>query len=340
MLSVLLCFRWLQSIDCQPGINSQIIDYLCQKKAERPEQYTHCAFMLDAMSIRQQISYNAHTGRMCGFVDLGNNEDTDDEAKEVLVFMLVGLQGHWKVPVAYFFTNTLTALTQKELVVHVLEELESKGFRVIALTMDAHASNVSMCQLLGCCFEVNGSFQSWFVLPNSSHKVCVIFDPCHMIKLFRNLLASYNTVISDSGRISWSYIKDLHSLQEDSGLRAANKLSSKHICFSNQKMKVSLAVQTFSSSVAKALRTVRDIGYMQFKDVDATAELLEMIDHLFDIMNSRNPHAKGYKAPLRLQNVRQVSEFLVKCRDKLLQLKCLDKKFLYESKRHAAKYGC
>jgi len=67
---------------------------------------------------------------------------------------------------------------QKELVVHILEELESKGFTVIALTMDAHASNVSMCQLLGCCFEVNGSFQYWFVLPNSSHKVCVIFDPC------------------------------------------------------------------------------------------------------------------------------------------------------------------
>jgi len=75
------------------------------------------------MLIRQQISYNGHTGRMCGSVDLGNNEDTDDEAKEVLVFMLVGLQGHWKVPVAYFFTKTLTALTQKELVVHVLEEL-------------------------------------------------------------------------------------------------------------------------------------------------------------------------------------------------------------------------
>jgi len=57
-------------------------------------------------------------------VDLANNEpneETDDEAKEVLVFMLVGIQGCWKAPIAYFFTSTLSAATQKELVVHALE---------------------------------------------------------------------------------------------------------------------------------------------------------------------------------------------------------------------------
>jgi len=61
---------------------------------------------------------------MCGMVDLANNEpneETDDEAKEVLVFMLVGIQGCWKAPIAYFFTSTLSAATQKELVVHALE---------------------------------------------------------------------------------------------------------------------------------------------------------------------------------------------------------------------------
>jgi len=86
---------------------------------------------------------------MCGFVDLGNNEEIDDEAKEVLVFMLVGLQGHWKVPVAYFFTNNLTASTQKQLVVYVLEELEGTGFRVTALTMDADATCDDMMCVCG-----------------------------------------------------------------------------------------------------------------------------------------------------------------------------------------------
>jgi len=84
---VLLCIvrcRWLQSVDCQPGINCQALDYLCQMRTKSPEQYTRCAFMLDAMSIRQQVSYNGHTGRICGFVDLGSNEETDDEAHEIM----------------------------------------------------------------------------------------------------------------------------------------------------------------------------------------------------------------------------------------------------------------
>ena len=142
-----------------------MLNHLCQLKDTQPDQYTRCSFQLDAMSIRRQIVYNQHTGRMCGMVDLANNEETDDEAKEVLVFMLVGIQGRWKAPIAYFFTNTLSAATQKELVVHALEEVHSRGFQAVALTIDAHSTNASVCQLLGCCFEVGDLFQTWFVLP-------------------------------------------------------------------------------------------------------------------------------------------------------------------------------
>ena len=79
--------------------------------------------------------------------------------------MLVGIQGRWKAPIAYFFTSTLSAATQKELVVHALEEVHSRGFHAVALTIDAHSTNASVCQLLGCCFEVGDLFQTWFVLP-------------------------------------------------------------------------------------------------------------------------------------------------------------------------------
>lgn len=44
-------------------------------------------------------------------------------------------------------------------------------------------------------------------------------------------------------------------------------------------IKVSLAAQTFSHSVAVALRTLGDLGYTQFKDCEATAEFIEVLQH-------------------------------------------------------------
>jgi len=53
-----------------------------------------CAFMLDAMSIKQQWGYDQRQHKRTGGVDLGNgpdsNEDSSNLASEAMVFMLVG----------------------------------------------------------------------------------------------------------------------------------------------------------------------------------------------------------------------------------------------------------
>lgn len=41
-------------------------------------------------------------------------------------------------------------------------------------------------------------------------------------------------------------------------------------------MKVSLAAKTLSHSVVVALHTLRDLGYSQFKNCEATAEFIEV----------------------------------------------------------------
>ncbi len=42
-------------------------------------------------------------------------------------------------------------------------------------------------------------------------------------------------------------------------------------------MKVFLAAQTLSRSVTVALRTLRDLGYTEFKHCEATAEIIEVV---------------------------------------------------------------
>ena len=52
-----------------------------------------------------------------------------------------------------------------------------------------------------------------------------------------------------------------------------------------------------------SLNTVQEILKLpQFQGSEATVKFLRMFDHLFDVLNSRNPLAKGYKSPLCVSN--------------------------------------
>ena len=68
-------------------------------------------------------------------------------------------------------------------------------------------------------------------------------------------------------------------------------------------MKVNLAAQIFSSSVADALLYCSEnLKSSQFQGCSSTVEFIRIIDRLYDILNSRNPFAKGYKSALRACN--------------------------------------
>ena len=67
-------------------------------------------------------------------------------------------------------------------------------------------------------------------------------------------------------------------LQEKEGLKYANKITSRHINFHKQKMKVKLAAQLLSSSVAVALDVLRCQGWPQFQDSEGTVEFVQLFD--------------------------------------------------------------
>ena len=262
LLLTVLFGRWLQSVDGSPGISIPMLDVLQQKARSNPEIYHQVCLMIDAMAIKQQIQCCSKTDSHKGFVDLGDGLDEETVASEALVFMAVGLQGHWKAPIAYFFTKTLSPESQKVLVQHALEALHDRGVRVVSLTMDGHASNISMCSRLGCQLKVTDDLRTFFPHPATGQPVYVIMDACHILKLARNMFQVYSPLVSHDGVISWSIIKHLNEIQEEEGLRAANKITSNHIHYHNQKMKVSLAAQTLSRSVADALQFMKESGHV------------------------------------------------------------------------------
>jgi len=57
----------------------------------------------------------------------------------------------------------------------------------------------------------------------------------------------------NNNEIYFKYLKNLNKLQEQEGLRLCNKINNRHINFFKQKIKVKLATQLLSKSVAEAL---------------------------------------------------------------------------------------
>lgn len=185
--------RWLSSLDARPGLNKMMLDMLATRRQEDEDKYGCVTLMLDAMSIKSHVQHDPQTQTMSGYVDMGDRSNETDIASEALVFMVVGLQGYWKAPIAYYLTRSLTPDTQRVLVEHAIEELHHRQIRVVCVTMDGHASNVSMCTQLGCLLKADPCepLKTHFPHPVTHDKVFVMMDACHMLKLTRNMLQVY-----------------------------------------------------------------------------------------------------------------------------------------------------
>ena len=124
------------------------------------------------------------------------------------------------------------------------------------------------------------------------------------------------------------------------GLSFANKLKRKHVDWTKYKIKVNLAAQTLSASVAAAIDFLRDEVYLpQFQGSEATTTFISTIDDAFDVLNSRNPHAKSSKAPV---TVATLPAFVARCKklqDYIFNL-CDEKgRYLRNRRRKTAIWG-
>ena len=126
-----------------------------------------------------------------------------------------------------------------------LGKLHDAGMTTVSLTSDGPSCNQKMMDALGANLDPD-NLKPYFMHPiEKDQKVYVLLDICHALKLVRNAFAS-GAMIKDSegNTISWEYIKELHKLQTESGLRAGNKLSKRHIQWYSNKMKVAFRDQS------------------------------------------------------------------------------------------------
>ncbi|KAG8225335.1 hypothetical protein J437_LFUL005349 [Ladona fulva] len=238
-----------------------------------------CALCADEMSIKTNLFYNISADEVVGFCDDGVKK-TFKLARNVLVLMQ---------PVAYFFVgSSCSAEILKRVITTAILQLRGCGLNVVSLTTDMGSNFVQMSNLLSVTSE-----HPFFTVEGED--VCYIFDVPHLIKSFRDNFLKHSFKY-DGNVASWSDISAVYQHDKKFNLRLLSKLTDAHVnpsCF--QKMKVKLATQVISQTVASCIRTYVSLGKLK-KDSLATASLISEMDKLFDILNSsKKENAKCYK---------------------------------------------
>lgn len=266
------------------------------------------------MALRKQILWSDKFNKFVGYCDFGGElqlEGLDVPATEALVFMLVSLNGRWKLPIAYILQNKISAIAQAELVKTVLDHTYQAGITVWGITCDGAYTNSARMKILGCDTGNNyNDIKCWFPHPVNNDKIYFIPDACHNLKLARNTLGNCRVLKSNSGFVRWEHISCLHNLQQVIQLKFGNKISGSHIKWHNNKMKVKYAAQTLSSSTANALHFLKQ-NISEFLNCDVTEEYCRVIDHLFDFLNYKSIFSKNFKSPIHIKTIDSLEKKIV-----------------------------
>jgi len=271
------------------------------------ERYVVVTF--DGMSLRSSLKYLEHDDRIVGFEDLGTFGGLSAEAaKSALQFMVRGISSRWKQPVGHFFTSSsVNCDVLKSMILTLVSKLEAMDLNVTAVVCDQETSHRVCLSAMGVTLSM-----PVFASENGNY-IHVMYDPPHLIKNVRNNLLKYDVIIG-SDVVSFDHICTLCDLEEASVLRFVPKLTRRHVEVNAfTKMNVKLATQVLSQSVANGIRTYIALNKMSTA-AHATADFVEKINRIFDVMNSNKVRVKNkWKRPLTLKAGDQLNELKLFC---------------------------
>ncbi|KAK6475665.1 DNA transposase THAP9 [Huso huso] len=317
---------WYAGAGGEPGFSQEVFSALRFQvnEARSRQKEVICALLINEMSLCKEIEWDGMKYR--GFVDIGTGIDNESTpvATKALVFMVVSLTSSWKVPCGYFLIRGLSGEERANLVADCLRKLHDVGVTVVSLSCDGPSCHFDMAAKLGAELELPDP-ATWFPHPSDvSKKVFLIPDLCHMSRLLGVALAMEGTLLNGDGKlIKWTYIEELHKLQEKEGLSAGCKLpATPNPQGWNQKLHRNLVSEMISARIADSLEFCCVVLKLpQFQGCEATVQFIRRFDALFDLLNSRNPLAKNFKAPMRLANEALWRPFLYKAQNYIFQLK-------------------
>ena len=255
----------LNKVPFRHGINASIIKAL-KCDVEHMESLDKCCILMyDEMSINPGLHYNRRDDKIEGFSSFDKKF-----ANHVMVFMIKGLRRKWKQPVAYYFTNSgMGAADLVRLIKEIILKLEGIGLYIMSTVCDQLSTNAKAIKMLLEATErdhLRANMENrMFGFKVNGHEVIPLYDVPHLLKGLRNNLLQYNATFTLNGEkltASWADIERVYELdvgKDDT--KAMKKLTDAHVVKDKiRKMKVKLAAQVFSQSVASVMKILYDNG--------------------------------------------------------------------------------
>uniref|UniRef100_A0A8D1N548 THAP domain containing 9 n=1 Tax=Sus scrofa TaxID=9823 RepID=A0A8D1N548_PIG len=307
---------WLSRCKPGPGFHSNVFSFLQQKVENGDQLYQYCSLIIKGISLKQQLQWDPSSHQLQGFMDFGLGKLDADEmplASETVVLMAVGISGHWRTPLGYFFVNRASGYLQAQLLRLTIGKLSDIGVTVLAVTSDATADSVQMAKSLGIRMD-GDNMKCTFQHPSSSgQQVAYFFDPCHLLRLVRNAFQNFQSIQFINGTAHWQHLVELVTFQEQE-LSNIERIPRKLASLKHHILKTNGAAQLFSESMASALECLRSLGLPPFQNCVGTIHFLRLINNLFDIFNSRNYYGKGLKGPLVPKTFNKINHVLIEAK--------------------------
>jgi hypothetical protein len=173
--------KWYSKVPAEPGFTEPAFQALSQRLKSSGKKVI-CSLMIDEMAIKKHVSWDGKKFR--GYVDLGNSVEDDDSAhiaKDALVFMVVGVNETWKVPVGYFFIDGLSGKERANLIKVCTKKLHDVGVDIISLICDGPSCHFAMLQALGV--ELTPlKIKPYFLHPLDENKKIYVFLDIQMLQ--------------------------------------------------------------------------------------------------------------------------------------------------------------
>lgn len=201
--------RYIHWTDPKSGFTVDSAKQLYQETKNFKEHQKYVTIVHDEMKIQADLVYNKHTGKLEGFVDLGDfqnrlknfeqelqkeSQPEKNLATYLLVFQVRSLFANFSYPLAHFPTANTKADEIFDLFWRAVEIVELAGLKVVAVTCDGAATNTSFFNMhapSGKNLAKNPVSQAPMPYRNRwtedhSRKIFLLNDPPHLIKCVRN----------------------------------------------------------------------------------------------------------------------------------------------------------
>ena len=242
----------MERIPLESGFHDTVMQMLKEKFKGASEKERLVVLAFDEMAVKRNMTYVRSSDCVEGYEDLGPLGVSVKPADHALVFMVRGLQHKWKQCLGYFLSaGPVKADAQKTLLLDIIGRLGSIGLTVAATVCDMGPGNQQMYKLLKV---EDGTFCV------GAHKIAALFDIPHLFKCIRNGLQKHD-ISADGKRARWEHVRALYEADSTRSMRAAPKLKKAHVFTPPlKKMKVNLATQVMSRSVAAAMHLYASFG--------------------------------------------------------------------------------